>query len=140
MIVLDTNVVSELMKPQPSPIVLQWIASRDRADFCTTSLSQAEILHGVRLLPSGRRRRAIEVAAEAMFKVEFAGRILAFDSDAARSYAELVSERRRRSRPISQFDAQIAAIARAAGVTLATHNVKDFDHCGIGIVDPWMET
>jgi predicted nucleic acid-binding protein len=74
------------------------------------------------------------------FKEEFAGRILAFDSDAARSYAELVSERRRRGRPISQFDAQIAAIVRAAGVTLATHNVKDFEHCGIEIIDPWAQT
>jgi len=139
MIVLDTNVVSELMKPSPSPIVLRWIASWDRTHFHTTSLTQAEILHGVRLLPSGRRRRAIEAAAEAMFKEDFVGRILAFDSDAARSYADLVSEQRRRGRPISQFDAQIAAIARTAGATLATHNVKGFEHCGIGIVDPWAE-
>lgn len=139
MIVLDTNVVSELMKPLPSPIVTQWIASRDRANFYTTSVTQAEILHGVRVLPSGRRRRAIEAAAEAMFKEDFGGRILAFDSDAARSYADLVSERQRRGRPISQFDAQIAAIARATGATLATHNVKDFEHCGVGILDPWVE-
>jgi predicted nucleic acid-binding protein len=139
MIVLDTNVVSELMKPLPSPIVLQWVASRERADFYTTSVTQAEILHGVRSLSSGRRRRAIEAAAEAMFQEDFAGRILAFDSNAARSYADLVSERQRRGRPMSQFDAQIAAITRVTGATLATHNVKDFEHCGIGIVDPWVE-
>ena len=75
-----------------------------------------------------------------MFKEDFAGRILAFDSDAGRAYAELINEPRRRGRAISQFDAQIVAITRAAGATLATHNVKDFGHRGIGIVDPWVET
>lgn len=139
MIVLDTNVVSELMKPLPSAIVLQWVASRDGMSLYTTSVTQAEILHGVLSLPTGRRRKAIEAAAEAMFKEDFAGRVLAFDSEAARPYAEVVGERRRRGRPISQFDAQIAAIARAAGATLATHNLKDFEHCGIGVVDPWAE-
>ena len=137
MIVLDTNVVSELMKAKPSPAVLAWIARGDSSGYCTTSITQAEILHGVMLLPASRRRRAIESAAEAMFATDFAGRILAFDSSAARSYAELVSDRRRRARPISQFDAQIAAIARVAGATLATRNVRDFEHCGIGVVDPW---
>ncbi len=137
MIVLDTNVVSELMKAKPSPAVLAWIARGDSSGYCTTSITQAEILHGVMLLPASRRRRAIESAAEAMFATDFAGRILAFDSSAARSYAELVSDRRRRGRPISQFDAQIAAIARVAGATLATRNVRDFEHCGVGVVDPW---
>ncbi len=137
MIILDTNVVSELMKAKPSQSVLAWIARGDSSGYCTTSITQAEILHGVMLLPAGRRRRAIESAAEAMFATDFAGRILSFDSPAARSYAELVSDRRRRGRPISQFDAQIASIARVAGATLATHNVRDFEHCGIGVVDPW---
>jgi hypothetical protein len=138
-IVLDTNVVSELMKPLPSPKVLEWMASLDRLIVYTTSVTQAEVLNGVPSLPAGRRRRAIESAAEAMFKEDFGGRILAFDSHAARPYAQLVNDRQRRGRPISQFDAQIAAIARAAGATLATRNVKDFEHCGIGVVDPWAE-
>jgi len=137
MIVLDTNVVSELMKARPAPAVIKWISRGDGSGYYTTSITQAEILHGVMSLPAGRRRRAIESAAEAMFATDFAGRILAFDSPAARAYAELVSDRRRRGRPISQFDAQIAAIARVAGATLATHNVRDFEHCGIGVVDPW---
>jgi predicted nucleic acid-binding protein len=137
MIVLDTNVVSELMKARPAPAVLEWISRGDSSGYCTTSITQAEILHGVMSLPAGRRRRAIESAAEAMFATDFAGRVLAFDSQAARSYAELVSDRRWRGRPISQFDAQIAAIARVARATLATHNVRDFEHCGIGVVDPW---
>lgn len=139
MIVLDTNVVSELMKASPSPSVLQWMGRQVRTNCYTTSVTQAEILHGVFLLSAGRRRRAIEGAAEAMFKEDFASRILAFDTHAARHYAELVRERRRRGRPISLFDAQIAAIARAAEAALATHNVKDFEHCGIDVVDPWAK-
>jgi predicted nucleic acid-binding protein len=137
MIVLDTNVVSELMKPQPFANVLKWVATQELTECCIASLTQAEILHGIKLLAPGRRRRAIEIAAETMFKEEFAGRILPFDSAAARSYADLVTERRRVGRPIAQFDAQLAAIVRATGVTLATRNVKDFEHCGIGVVDPW---
>jgi predicted nucleic acid-binding protein len=137
MIVLDTNVISELMKPRPLSTVLSWIARGHSGGYWTTSVTQAEILHGVMLLPAGRRRHEIEVAAHAMFATEFAGRILAFDSAAAQSYAEIVSDRRQRGRPISQFDAQIAAVVRAAGATLATHNVRDFEHCGIGVVDPW---
>ena len=124
MIVLDTNVVSELMKPEPFPAVLTWIGSRDRLELYTTSVTQAEILDGVLQLPAGRRRRAVEGAAEAMFQEDFAGRILPFDSRATRPYADLVAERRRRGRPVSQFDAQIAAITRAESATLATRSVS----------------
>jgi predicted nucleic acid-binding protein len=138
-IVLDTNVVSELMKPQPSPAVLAWVGSRDRLELHTTSVTQAEILDGVLQLPAGRRRRGVEGAAEALFQEDFAGRILPFDSRAARPYADIVAERRRRGRPISQFDAQIGAIARAADATLVTRNVKDFEHCGIRVLNPWAE-
>ena len=139
LIVLDTNVVSELMKSAPSAAVLTWVGSRDKLELHTTSVTQAEILDGVLQLPAGRRRRAVEGAAEAMFQEDFAGRILPFDSRAARPYADLVAERRRRGRPISQFDAQIAAIARASDATLATRNVKDFEHCGIRVLNPWVE-
>lgn len=139
MIVLDTNVVSELMKSEPSAAVLAWVGNRDRLELHTTSVTQAEILDGVLQLPAGRRRRAVEGAAAAMFQEDFAGRILPFDSRAARAYADLVAERRGRGRPISQFDAQIAAIARTADGTLATRNVKDFEHCGIRVVNPWAE-
>jgi predicted nucleic acid-binding protein len=103
--------------------VLQWISSRPAVSLYTTSITQTEILNGVLALPAGRRRRNIETAADTMFKEEFSGRILAFDSAAARRYAELVNDRRRRGRPISQFGAQIAAIARVAGASVATRNV-----------------
>jgi toxin FitB len=137
MIVLDTNVVSELMGPLPAESVVRWIASRTATSLYTTAITQAEILHGVLLLPAGKRRKAFEEAAEAMFDEDFSGRILPFGSDAAPLYAEIAAERRRRGRPISQFDAQIAAISRASGAGLATRNVSDFDHCGIDVLDPW---
>jgi predicted nucleic acid-binding protein len=127
------------MKARPETVVLQWIAHRDRGKFYTTSVTQAEILHGVRSLPLGRRRKAIETAADAMFREDFAERILPFDSEAAYAYVELVTDRRRFGRPITQFDAQIAAIVRVAGATLATRNVKDFERCGMPIVNPWND-
>ena len=137
MIVLDTNVLSELMRPAPSARIVRWMADRPTTDLYTTSITQAEIFHGIFLLPPGRRRRAFEAAADAMFSEDFEGRILAFDSEAARWYARIVAERRRLGRPISQFDAQIAAIARSARAPIATRNVTDYESCDIEIVNPW---
>lgn len=137
MIVLDTNVVSELMKPAPSAAVTQWISAQPAMTLCTTSVTQAEIMHGILLLPSGRRRSALESAAAAMFSEDFAGRVLPFDSEAARAYAHIAVARRRSGRPISQFDAQIAAIARSARASVATRNPSDYEGCGIGLSNPW---
>jgi len=137
MIILDTNVVSELMRPTPADRVIRFVASQTATSLYTTSITYAEILHGILLLPAGKRRKNFEQAAEMMFDEDFAGRILPFSSDGAFFYAEVATERQRRGRPISQFDAQIAAIARATGAGLATRNVSDFDHCGIDVVDPW---
>ena len=137
MIVLDTNVVSELMRATPSPAVLRWLARQNPQDCYTTSITQAEIMHGVLQLAAGARRRRIEDAAHATFRENFAGRILAFDSQAARAYAEIVTSRRRQGHPISQFDAQIGAIAQCARARLATRNVRDFEHCGMSILNPW---
>ena len=139
MIVLDTNVLSELMRSAPAESVMRWMAAQPAASLYTTSVTQAEILHGIMLLPSGRRRSGFEAAAEAMFKEDFAGRILAFGSDAARLYASIAAERRRAGRPISHFDAQIAATARSAGATIATRNVPDYDGCGVKVIDPWKD-
>jgi predicted nucleic acid-binding protein len=100
-------------------------------------ITQAEILHGVMLLPRGRRRSALEEVAMAMFAEDFGGRILGFSTDAAPLYARIASTRRRIGRPISSFDAQIAAIARSFGAVLATRNQADFDGCGVTLVDPW---
>ena len=137
MILLDTNVLSELMRPLPSVAVASWVASQAPKSLYVTSITQAEILYGVLLLPSGRRRNAIEAAATAMFESDFAGRVLPFGREAAPFYARIAADRRRAGRPIAHFDAQIAAIARAAGAAIATRNVSDFEHCGVSLVNPW---
>jgi len=136
-IVLDTNVLSELMRPAPSERVVRWVAAQPATSLYTTSVTQAEILHGIMLLPSGRRRIALESAAEAMFSEDFGGRVLPFGSEAAQPYARIAAERRRAGRPISHFDAQIAAIARSAGAAIATRNVADYDACGVQVINPW---
>ena len=137
MIVLDTKVVSELMRRAPAAPVVRWIDGRATGSLYTTAITHAEILHGIQLLPRGKRRDAIAAAASQMFEEDFAGRVLPFASDAASAYAEIAAARRRKGRPISAFDAQIAAITRAAGADLATRNVDDFEGCGIDVIDPW---
>lgn len=138
MIVLDTNVLSELMRPSPDEGVVTWTAGHPSTRLFTTSITEAEILYGVRLLPSGERREAIEAAATALFAEDLDGRVLPFDRDAAAPYSRIASERRRMGRPISHFDAQIAAIARSRGATVATRNVADFEHCGVELLNPWI--
>lgn len=138
MIVLDTNVLSELMRPKPATTVTQWVAAQSAASLFTTTITQAEILHGIMLLPEGRRRNSIDAAADAMFEEDFDGRILPFGSHAAHAYAEIAAGRRRLGRPISQFDAQIAAIAYSTGAGVATRNVADFEECDLQVIDPWQ--
>lgn len=138
MIVLDTNVLSELMRSAPATAVTNWVATQSAANLFITTITQAEILHGVLLLPRGRRRDAIEAAADAMFEEDFAGRMLPFSSHASHAYAEIVVARRHSGRPISQFDAQIAAIAKTTGASVATRSVPDFEGCGIKVIDPWQ--
>lgn len=136
MIVLDTNVLSEIMREAAEDRVLEWISSQPSASLFTTSLTEAEILYGLAVMPGGKRRKALEDAAEGLF-ADFEGRILAFDSGAARSYAQIASARRRSGRPISLADAQIAAIARSRGAQLASRNTNDFTDCGVALIDPW---
>jgi hypothetical protein len=137
MIILDTNVVSELMRAEPDRQVVRWVAAQPVRALFTTAITQAEILLGVALLPQGKRRRALESAVEEMFAEDFEGRVLAFDGSAAPSFASVVAKRRQGGRPISQADAQIAAIAACHGARIATRNVGDFEECGVGLVNPW---
>lgn len=139
MIVLDTNVVSELMRASPAENVFDWVAGQPAQSLYITSISLAEIVHGILLLPAGRRRSAIQAAAESMFSVEFGGRILPFEASAARACAKIAVDRRHAGRPISSFDAQIAAIALVARATLATRNVSDFEGCGLKLMNPWSK-
>src|SRR5215470_13475964 len=111
MIILDTNVISELMQVKPAASVARWTEGLPWNSLCTTAVTQAEILLGVSLLPRGKRRDILEEGARMMFDEVFSGRVFSFDGDAARAYARIVAARRRAGRPILQLDAQIAAIA-----------------------------
>ena len=137
MIVLDTNVLSELMKISPSPRVLGWRKAHPATEFFITTLTQAEIYFGIELLPKGKRRSAVEEAAREIFQDDFDGRILPLDTEAAQEFARIAAARRKLGRPISQTDAQIAAIASSRGAAVATRNAGDFEHCGISVLNPW---
>lgn len=137
MIVLDTNVLSEALKPQPSPAVMQWLAAQEPAQVFTTAVTEAEILYGLAILPPGKRRARLQAAVDKILAEEFEDRILPFDDAAARAFATIVAARAALGRPISQFDAMLAAIARSHHAAVATRNTADFEHCGIAFVDPW---
>jgi predicted nucleic acid-binding protein len=138
-IVLDTNVLSETLRPKPAASVRRWMEAQPAQSLYTTSICEAEIRYGVALIPAGRRRAALEQAVAMIFEEAFTGRILPFDSSAARAFAEIAAERRRAGRPISEFDAQIAAIAASCGAGVATRDVGDFAGCGIAVISPWEE-
>lgn len=137
MSVLDTNVISELMRPEPHAVVFDWVAAQPRASLYTTTISQAEILAGIAILPSGRKRQFLEAAARAIFEEELAGRILPFDEGAARCYACLFAMCKEAGRPIATADLMIAAVTRAQDASLVTRNTRYFDACGIPLIDPW---
>lgn len=139
MIILDTNVLSEVMKPAPSPRVLRWLGQFPASRLFTTAITQAEILYGLELLPKGKRRSALQSAVEAMFAEDFVGRILPFDGEAARVFPQIAFARRALGRPVTQFDTQIAAIARTRGAAIATRNTPDFENCGIPVLNPWLD-
>ena len=134
---LDTNVLSELLRAAPNPAVVAWVSAQPGESLFVTSVTEAEMRLGVRLLPRGKRRQALEIAVAAMFAEDFAGRIRPFDTAAVPGYVDIVWKRRAAGRPISQFDAQIAALAACHGDRLATRNVSDFEGCGLSLVDPW---
>lgn len=139
MILLDTNILSELMRPVPEKEVEQWLADQPDASVFISAITEAELRYGVALLPAGKRRSALTAVIEDMLGEDFTGRILPFDSAAAVAFAEIAATRRQTGRTIAQADAQIAAIARSRGAALATRNVSDFEGCGIGVVNPWTE-
>jgi predicted nucleic acid-binding protein len=137
MIVLDTNVLSEMLRPVPEPRVVEWLSEQPRASVFTTTITRGEILYGIRVLPAGKRRNGLWNAAMQIFDVDLDGQVLSFDSAAADDYAEISAARRAAGRPIAQFDAQIAGITLSRGAQLATRNVRDFDACGFEVINPW---
>jgi predicted nucleic acid-binding protein len=138
MIVLDTNVISELMRDSPQQTVLTWFGAQPASSLFVTTVTEAEILTGIALLPDGRRRSGLAESADRVFTALFAGRILVFDSDAANIYAEIFAQRHAAGRPISQADCQIAAIARSREAAISTRNVTDFEGVGVELIDPWL--
>jgi toxin FitB len=136
---VDTNVLSELLRAVPAPQVLAWFSAQRADTLFVSAVTQAEMQLGARLMPSGKRRVAIESALRAMFEEDFVGRVLPFDTLAATAYVDIVSARQSAGRPIAQFDAQIAAIARQHGARLATRNESDFVDCGVTLVNPWRD-
>lgn len=137
MIVLDTNVLSELLRPEPDARVVGWLQAQRRAGLYTTSITRGEMFYGVQLLPEGRRRLQLQQVVSAVFSTDMAGRVLLFDEAAADAYAEIAAARRRSGRPIGQLDAMIAGIAASRGADLATRNLGDFEDCGLRLIDPW---
>jgi predicted nucleic acid-binding protein len=137
MFVLETNVLSALMLPEPSPEVTRWIAGRPRRVLFTTAVCQAEILAGIAVLPEGRRRQGLARAARAMFEEDFHGRVLPFEIAAAAAYADIFASRRQAGRPIGTLDLMIASVARAKGAAMVTRNLADFEDCGLTLINPW---
>ncbi|MGP0100777.1 MAG: type II toxin-antitoxin system VapC family toxin [Solirubrobacteraceae bacterium] len=137
MILLDTNVLSELIRPKPDERVTEWLDSLDSAAVATTAITAAELLYGVARLPAGQRRERLDEAIRGLIEDDLEGRVEPFDAAAATHYAALVCERDNARRPISTADGQIAAICRKLGATLATRNTSDFQDTGVELFDPW---
>ena len=137
MIILDTNVVSEVMRMEPSEKVVAWLDALPADEVWLTAVTYGEVLIGIALLPIGRRRQRLERLFETTIDARFADRILPYDRMAASHFPEIMMARRRQGHPASMQDAQVAAIALAHGATLATRNVKDFEGTGIDLVNPW---
>ena len=137
MIVLDTNVISEAMRPAPDAAVMAWLRGQPLSEIATTTVSLAEIDYGLCRIPQGRRRKDLEAKLQTFLARGFRDRMLPFDEAAARLYGSIVTTRQGIGRPIDAFDAMIAAIARSRAAAIATRNVADFEGCGVTVLDPW---
>jgi toxin FitB len=140
-IIIDTNVLSELARPVVAPAVVAWANAQSLEDLYTTVITEAEMLFGLVCLPAGRRQDGLRRAIETDFSALLAGRVLSFDRAAARAYADLAAERRGQGRAADGPDLQIAAIARACGArAIATRDTHDFEDCGMSLINPWLGT
>ena len=137
MILLDTNVISEMMRERPEPAVSAWLNKQPEEEIWTASVVLAEVLSGIEMMAAGHKQKALREAVDGMIAEDFRGRDLDFDLSAARQYGQILSTRRRIGRPIREFDAQIAAIAKVHGATLATRDINDFAGCSLTVIDPW---
>jgi predicted nucleic acid-binding protein len=137
MYLLDTNILSAMMRPAVDPVVAAWLRGKPAEILATATICQAEILAGLAMMPDGRRRDALTDAARAMFQEDFLDRLIPFDSGAATAYARIFEATRRQGRTIATTDLMIAAIADSFGASVVTRNVADFRPCGIPTIDPW---
>lgn len=137
MIVLDTNVISELFKPVPDPTAMAWVGSLPGSEMFTTAVTRGELLFGLYCMPNGRRKSDLLQEVAGLFEQKLVGHVLPYDGDAANAHAEFAAMRRAQGRPVEQSDAMIAGIARSRGATLATRNLRDFEGCGVTLIDPW---
>lgn len=137
MIIIDTNVISEMMKPSPATAVVDWFNKQETVSLYLTTISIGEIGYGIRALPDGKRRRLLAEGFEALLKAAFENRILDFDETAARNYGDIMGNRKEVGRPLVCLDGQIIAIALANSSAIATRNTKDFEHCGLTIFNPF---
>src|SRR5579862_566562 len=138
MIILDTNVISELMKVSPSEEVLEWIDQQEVTQLFVTTITIAEISYGIHALPKGKKRQLIETAFHNAIKDAFNHRLLEFTEHAAYIYGKIMGERKKLGRPLSILDGQIAAIALIEKACLATRNVRDFENCGLTVMNPFI--
>lgn len=139
MLILDTNVVSELMRPVPAARVEAWVNTRPIDEFALTVITVAELLYGIDLMADGRRKTDLAGRLDAVVRRGFMSRVLPFDHTAALAYARLKGDRERQGRPLGGYDAMIAAIALVHGAGIVTRNVDDFTGCGVSIINPWLD-
>ncbi len=137
MIILDTNIVSEFMKAPPAGAVLQWLNEQSTASLYFSSISVAEIAYGLKAMPEGKKRSMLDARFKQFISSAFSQRILSFDEKATMIYGDLMAEMRQLGHPMSCFDGQIAAIARAYNFSIATRNIKDFKYCQIPLINPF---
>ncbi len=137
MIVLDTNVLSELMRAKPAPEVLVWIDAQPTSQLFISAITVAEILYGIARMADGKRKQSLLDTVTLMFDEDFAGRILSFDSDAAVHYAGLAADSEAKGKVVDMADGQIAAIAALHDARVATRNVRHFDYLGVPVINPW---
>ncbi len=138
MIVLDTNVVSELMRRSPDEDVVRWVDQFMYGEVFITVVTAAELLYGVARLPAGERKAALTTRVSELLDEDFEDQIMPFDNLAAAHYAQIVATREHQGRPISMADGQVAATCRRYGASLATRNTKDFADTGVTVLDPWV--
>ena len=134
---LDSNVVSELIRRVRNPVVVSWVISSPLEGLYFSAVAEAELRYGAALLPEGRRRQTLLMDIEGFLREAFGHRVLPFDRHAAREYADIAAARRSAGRPVASADCQIAAIARSQGMTMVTRNVRDFEDIGVEIFNPW---